>query len=93
MNTFTFIILCLAVYRFTRFITTDTIFNSARKRLWRRFPPETTKLGYFSTCPWCISVWLASLTYFSYTIFPQATYAVCGVFAISAVVGLLSDRY
>jgi hypothetical protein len=93
LNFITLVILSLAAFRLTRFVTTDTIFNRQRSFIWRKFPPESTKLGYLITCPWCIGVWLSSLVYLSYIIFPEQTIAVCSVLCISAIVGLVSDRH
>lgn len=87
-----FVVLALACFRLTRLVTTDTIFNPLRERFWRRFPPETTKLGYLSTCDWCTSVWVGSLLAGSGTIFPTATTLIALPFALSAVAGTLAAR-
>ena len=83
-------VVCLAVFRATRFVIKDHILNSLRNRLFDRFPPESTRLGYLFTCPWCIGFWLSLIAYFCYTISPLPTLWVCYVLAISAVVGWLT---
>lgn len=50
----------LATYRLTRLITTDTITEPLREKLWEHYPPETTKLGYIPTCTHCSSVYAAA---------------------------------
>jgi hypothetical protein len=85
-----FIIAGLAVYRVSRFITTDTLFNPIRDRIWKRFPPETSKFGYWFTCTWCTSIWVASLSEISRIINPSITLGIQTVFALSALAGLLT---
>lgn len=87
-----FVVLALACFRATRLVTTDVVFNGLRERLWRRFPPETTMLGYLSTCDWCASVWVGSALAISYTIFPSATLLASLPLALSAVTGYLAAR-
>jgi hypothetical protein len=89
MEIFTFIICGLATYRITRLITRDTILSSPREKWWKRFPPESTKLGYLITCEWCLSFWIASLVYISAMII-SVLVLVYSVFALSAIAGLLT---
>jgi sterol desaturase/sphingolipid hydroxylase (fatty acid hydroxylase superfamily) len=87
---FQFIILCLATYRLTRLVIEDTIFSNLRDKFWDKFPPESTKLGYFITCPWCVGLWLSLIVTICYTIVPIQTMWACLPFAISSLVGLLT---
>lgn len=80
----------LATYRLSRFVTRDELFSGIRNRLWKRFPPESTKLGYWLTCVWCVSVWASSLLVISRIIIPEATNIVVIVLALSAIAGLLT---
>jgi hypothetical protein len=89
MTLIEFFILGLATYRLTRLITTDTIFEGPRERLWAKYPPHLTKLGYLVTCNWCMSVWVASIVVSSAIIIPVLVY-VYAVFAVSAIAGLLT---
>ncbi len=84
------LVLGLASFRVTRFFIADTLFSSVRTRIWDRFPPESSKIGYFFTCPWCLGFWVSSGVYFWYTIAPLQTMWLCYVLAISAFVGLLT---
>ena len=80
----------LATYRISRLIVRDEIFNRPRNWIWEKFPPESNKFGYFFTCMWCTSVWVASLLVISRIIIPEATQVVEIVLALSAIAGLLS---
>lgn len=82
-------ILGFATYRITRMMTRDAIFESARQKVWKRYPPETSKLGYLLTCEWCLSVWVGSLVLLCSIITP-ATKVVATALALSATAGLLA---
>lgn len=88
----TFIILCLATFRFSRLLTVDVILSSLREKIWNKFPPHVSKFGYLFTCSWCMSIWVASAVTLCYTIIPIVTLLLCVPFAISAVVGLIANR-
>ena len=89
-NPFEFILLTLATYRLTRLITEDTIFSNLRDKFWSKFPPESTKLGYLITCPWCVGFWLSLIVIFCYTIVPLQTIWLSMILSVSALVGLLT---
>jgi hypothetical protein len=80
----------LATYRLTRLITRDTIMAPVVNCVWKRFPPETSKIGYLFTCEWCMSIWVASLLQLSRMIIPTPTYVFEVVLAASAIAGLLT---
>jgi hypothetical protein len=80
----------VATYRLTRFLTRDELAAPAREALWRRFPPETSKVGYLLTCEWCTSIWAGSALQIAHMIAPRTTTAVETVLAASAVAGLLT---
>lgn len=91
-----FVLLSLASFRVTRFVIKDFLFDSVRQWIWNRFPPESTKIGYWFTCPWCVGFWASLVFYFCYTIIPLYTMQVACVLSLSAVVGWLSaldDRF
>lgn len=48
-----YIILALAVYRISRLIIEDTIFEKIREKIFSKFSPGTF-FGYLLTCYWCI---------------------------------------
>jgi hypothetical protein len=89
MTLFEFVIIGLAVFRLSRLITTDVIFEPLRNRFWKKHPPQSSKLGYLITCDWCTSIWVASLVVPSVIIIPVLVY-VYAVFAASAIAGLLT---
>ncbi len=80
----------LATYRLSRLVTRDELLSGPREWLWKKFPPESTKIGYWLTCVWCVSVWSASLFVISRIIIPEATNIVAIVLALSAIAGLLT---
>lgn len=90
MTALEFVVLGLATYRLTRLIIRDEILSTPRNFFWKKFPPEKSLLGYLLTCPWCISIWVASIIQISSIINPEVTYAVGIVFALSAIAGLLT---
>jgi hypothetical protein len=91
MEVLEFVILALATFRISRFITVDVIFEDLREKIWNKYPPST-KFGYLFTCNWCMSVWVSSLLVICYTIIPTATVLVSSIFALSAIAGLISSR-
>ena len=94
------VLLALASARLTTLITTDTILNPLREKIWNKYPPELQKanIGYLITCPHCTSVWASLVLVICYTIGVTHTAAlfVSSVLALSLVSGHLasfSDRY
>ena len=85
-----FLLLGLATYRVTRLVVRDTITAAPRNFFWKKFPPETTYIGYLSPCEWCFSFWIGSGFVISAIIIPSVTYIVAAVFAVSAIAGLLT---
>lgn len=74
-----------ATYRLTKLIQEDEILSPIRDRFHQTFPPESSKLGYLSTCPWCLSMWIAPVAHFLPTSIKAALTA-------SAVTGIISER-
>lgn len=85
-----FVILGLATYRVTRLFTRDMITARLRDAFWAKFPPESTYLGYLSTCEWCFSFWIAAGFTGAFLIAPSVTSIVAIIYAVSAVAGLLT---
>ena len=90
MSLINFVLIALATYRLTRLVISDAIFESTRNRIWKKYPPESSKIGYLFTCPWCVSIWIGSALQLSYTIIPNWTTNVEIVLSASAVAGLLT---
>lgn len=80
----------LATYRLSRLAVEDEIAAPLRDRIWKKFPPETTKTGYLLTCYWCTSIYAASALEISRMIAPRTTRSVETVLAASALAGLLA---
>jgi hypothetical protein len=47
----------LATHRVTRLVVDDELTSPVREYIWKNHPPEETRLGYFVTCPFCVSIW------------------------------------
>lgn len=93
MNKLTdFIIYSLAVYRLTKLIKDDYITEDIRNKVLDKFPPQTTKIGYFFTCPWCISIWAAATLTLLGKVTPELEKEVSLILASSAVTGLISEN-
>ena len=92
MSGITFIILALAIFRLTRAIVSDEIFASLREKIWDRFPPQKSYIGFFFTCEWCVSMWVALPVVIFYAINPSITLLVGCIFALSAVSSLITAR-
>ena len=90
MSVFDFIILALATYRATRLVIEDEIFYSLRNKIFNRFPPESSKIGYLFTCPWCASIWLGLGFVSWYTINADTARFFAVALGLSAVAGLLT---
>jgi Protein of unknown function (DUF1360) len=56
-----FVIDALATERLTRLVVDDEITADLREWVWKKYPPESTKIGYLLTCPFCASVWAGGL--------------------------------
>lgn len=50
-------LVALAARRLVTIAVDDEIARPLREKLWERFPPETSKLGYASACRKCSAVW------------------------------------
>ncbi len=82
----------LATYRISHFVVEDELFEPIRSKIWKRYPPESTKIGYLFTCYWCSSIYAASALEISRMIAPKTTRAVESVLAASAVAGIVAAR-
>lgn len=89
MTALELVIYGLATYRLTRLITRDSITEPIREWIWKRRPPEKSKIGYLFTCEWCMSIWTASLLIAS-SMITAVTDVVAAVLALSAAAGLLT---
>jgi hypothetical protein len=84
-------VLSAGTYRISKFFIEDFLFNEIREKIFTKFPPESTKIGYFFTCYWCMSMWIGTLVTIGYILSSTVMLVVCLPFAISAIAGLISD--
>lgn len=85
----------LAVHRLTRLVTEDEVTRPLRDwadGLTAEGPlQEQTRLGYFLTCPWCVSVWAAAGWLALTAAAPRVARPLGAVLAWSSATGLLSS--
>jgi hypothetical protein len=90
MNALSVLIAVLGVYRITRLITTDVIFNAPREWLEAKLKPG----GYLDEllhCAWCVSFWVGCVVAGLLAVAPGLTPWLLLPLAASAVAGLLSQ--
>jgi hypothetical protein len=87
----TLAILGAGTYRISKLFIEDVIFEKIREKIFTKFSPETTKIGYLFTCYWCMSIWIGTLITLGYILSSTIIVLVCLPFALSAIAGLLSD--
>lgn len=87
---FAFFISALAVYRLTRLISEDQVFQGFRDRvaLSHRIPGS---LQYLVTCPYCLSVYFAAFATAGHYLFPLVWNPVAYGLALSAVVCIYQE--
>lgn len=85
-------ILGLATYRLTKLVIEDQITASLRDKVFEKFDPSSTKLGYFITCPWCVSIWAAGALVVLDKVSPEFGKVTQKVLAASAITGLVDTH-
>ena len=84
-------LLALATYRICRLVIEDRILDAPRNWFFSKVSPST-QLGYLFTCYHCLSMYVGTFVYLSYTIVPTVTLPVACVLALSAVTGYISTK-
>ncbi len=82
----------LAVHRLTKLIIDDEILREPREKWFEKHPPDSTKLGYVATCPWCVSFWAGAAVVAARTIAPKAWRPLAYALAFSSVTGLVEEH-
>lgn len=82
----------LATHRLTKLVIDDKITEDLREKLFEKYPPESTKTGYWATCPWCVSMWVGAGVVAARTIAPRAWRPLSYALAFSSIVGLIEER-
>lgn len=81
----------LATYRLTKLILDDKLTEDLRFLVFDKFPRDS-KMSYFMTCPWCVSIWAGAAIFGLRKISPQTADIVSGMLAASAVTGQAYTR-
>lgn len=82
----------LATHRLTKLVLDDQLTAPVRDWVFKRFPPESTRLGYLLTCPWCASIWLGAGVTTARFVAPRAWRPIARLLALSSATGLLESR-
>lgn len=82
----------VAVYRLTKLMLDDTIMDDIRNKIWDRYPPESTKIGYLFTCPWCMSIWAGAVIFGLRRIHPEFADYTSSILTASAVTGIAFSK-
>lgn len=82
----------LAVYRLTKLVLDDQIMAEVREKIWEKFPPESTKIGYLITCPWCTSIWMGAAIFALRKASPESATYVSSLLASSAITGIAFSK-
>jgi hypothetical protein len=83
------LILGLAAWRGTRFVVEDALFEPIRAKIWAKWPPESTKIGYLLTCYWCSGFWISVILTLIFLFGGTIGLVIVLILALSAIVGLL----
>ena len=78
----------LATFRVTRFVNADTLLDKPRIYLMT----HRLRVFYFVTCPWCVSIYVATGVVICTALWPAQWAYIAAVLAFSAVAGFLGDR-
>lgn len=89
MSTVTLVTDIIAVRRLTRLIQDDRITESLRDKIFDKFPPQTTLIGFLLTCPWCVSIWAALAIFGLRKFSPETATYISNVLAASEITGQL----
>lgn len=81
-----------ATYRLTKLMLDDTIMDDVRNKIWDRYPPESTKIGYLFTCPWCMSIWAGIVVFGLRRINPEFANYTSSLLTASAVTGIAFSK-
>lgn len=82
-----------ATYRLTRLLVEDEITKPIREKVWEKYDPAETKVGYWLTCPWCVSIWVGTAAVGARYVWPEGWDAAARVLTASAATGMIASRY
>lgn len=89
---FDFLVGALVTHRLTKLVVDDEIVAELRDKWFEKFPPESTKLGFLATCPWCTSFWAGLLVVVLSTVFPKAWRPLAYALAFSTITGWVEEH-
>lgn len=84
---FNFAVDVIATYRLTKLLMEDKITEDLREAIFEKFPRDS-KMGYFLTCPWCVSIWTGFAVFALRKVNSDGADIVSGILAASALTGV-----
>lgn len=85
-------ILVLSTYRLTKLLNDDYILNDLRQKVLKKFPPQSSKIGYLFTCYWCMSIWSAGCLLVLHKFAPEIYNFIALTLTASATTGLIEKN-
>jgi hypothetical protein len=82
----------LATHRLTKLVIDDKITEDFREQIYKHFPPESHKIGYFFTCPWCVSFWMGAGVVAARNVSPKAWRPLAYALAFSSITGWIEEH-
>lgn len=81
----------MATLRLTKLIIDDYLVDDVRQWILNKFP-DNKKIQYFFTCPWCVSIWVATGLLVLRRYYPKAHNELVTMLALSAATGVIFPR-
>lgn len=85
------ILAILGTYRLTKLVMEDYILEDVRQFIFDKFPKKS-KISYFFTCPWCISIWVATGLLVLRYYYPKIYDELVLMLTMSAATGIISTK-
>ncbi len=82
----------LAVHRLTKLVIDDKITEDFREKYFEKHDPQTTKMGYLMTCPWCVSFWAGAGVVTVRAVAPKAWRPLAYALAFSSFTGWVEEH-
>lgn len=82
----------VATRRLTKLINEDFVTSPLREAIWKRFPPNKSKIGYLFTCTWCMSIWAGVIVFSLRHKYPEIADIVSGILSASQVTGIANEK-
>lgn len=86
----------LATYRLTKLIIDDKVTEDLREWVWAKYgqpdDEDSSKISYFITCPWCLSIYFGTGVAAARIMFPKTWSLAARALSFSALTGMIVER-